>query len=603
MGIPRAVIEPGPESARFHIHVEQGRGRGALTSLLAVPRTPDALSAALRDLHDPNGPADLDTRLGRLAAGAPEGTAFLVALDDLVWVFPSATAACRRVRDRDVESLAEAQVVRLKAGDRLELTDGDELLGRLTAEPVTALAPAPAVSRAAAPEDRPRRRIPVRRIAAVAGAFAGAAALVAAFFALSPRESVDRADASVAPSLEDRVVALLTGGSRRPEDGSAADSTTDVPAGLSADPPAAQSPPATEVEPASAPAPDIAAGAADATPATIDPDLPAVEGPAIRPAPWEFRAGGAITSSPFLAAGHVLFGSRDGKLYCLDAASGDLRWSRAAGSGVGSSPWEEEGLCFVGTYDGDVLAVDAASGDIVWRARTGGRVVASPVLLNGAVVIGSYDAHIHAFETETGEKRWSAATGGAVRASAEPLGADAVVVGSMDGVLHCLEIADGRTRWRHRAGSSVLASAAVDAKASRVFAGTQDGTVRCLDAATGDALWKVNLGADVNAKPRLAAGLLLVGTGRGRLVALDPDDGTVRWEVQASRGFDTTPLVLDDLVVAPSADGTLHFLDVRTGEVRERRRLPSEVFTSPAAGDGLLYVGTLRGTFHALDLP
>ncbi len=49
---------------------------------------------------------------------------------------------------------------------------------------------------------------------------------------------------------------------------------------------------------------------------------------------WEFTAGGPVDSPPSCANGRVLFGSGDGWIYCLDAASGDLAWRyRAAPTG------------------------------------------------------------------------------------------------------------------------------------------------------------------------------------------------------------------------------------------------------------------------------
>jgi len=41
---------------------------------------------------------------------------------------------------------------------------------------------------------------------------------------------------------------------------------------------------------------------------------------------WQFTVGGRIDSSPTIYQGAVLFGSADGWVYCLDAASGDLTW-------------------------------------------------------------------------------------------------------------------------------------------------------------------------------------------------------------------------------------------------------------------------------------
>jgi outer membrane protein assembly factor BamB len=41
---------------------------------------------------------------------------------------------------------------------------------------------------------------------------------------------------------------------------------------------------------------------------------------------WKFIAGARIDSPPAIAHGRVLFGSRDGHLYCLNAAGGELMW-------------------------------------------------------------------------------------------------------------------------------------------------------------------------------------------------------------------------------------------------------------------------------------
>lgn len=604
MGIPHAHVETGQGSPRFHVHVEEGRGRGALTSLLVVPREPGALADALRDLHDPAGPADLDARLGRMAAAAPRGTGFVVALDDLAWVFPSEEVRCRHVHDETSEDLDVPQVVRLKPGDSLDVvsTDG-AVFGRVRADgpAAGAAAIAPRDEPAGASEARPRR-VSWRRVASTTFAFGGAALLVAGFLALSPsrqsKEGAPRQDAAVAPSLEDRIVGLLTRSTSHPavpsEDGTPEASAT-APAAPEEKTPAND--PATQVS-------DVAA--AESTDEALEqspPDDTERAHTTARPHAWEFRAGGAITSSPFLAEGRILFGSRDGKLYCLDAASGDVEWTFRAGSGIGSSPCVSGDLCFVGTYAGEVLAVHVESGERVWRAKTKGRVVASPCVVDGTVVIGSYDGSVWAFDAESGEKRWAAATGAAVRASPEPIGEDAVAVGSTEGTVYCLTAENGKSRWRRAVGSAVNAAAAYDAEENRLFVGARNGTFLCLNAETGDVVWSAALGAAVNARPRIAGEMVLVGTGRGRLVALDRANGHKRWDTQAERGFDATPLVLGTRVLAPSSDGTLHILDAGSGEVQDRRRLPAEVFTSPASADGLLYLGTLRGTFHALTLP
>jgi outer membrane protein assembly factor BamB len=577
MGNSGHRAERGATSAGHHVHVENGRGRGALTSVLVVPEQPvGALASALETLYDPRGPADLDERLGRLAAQAPSGTAFLVGLGDQAWVYPSAIFVVRRRGDPRADLLTEPQVVALRAADRVELVDAasGQTIGALAgrdapeqAQPEPAREP-PAAGTLLVPVDDPddaeppdlevdqtvseteRRPAPSRARVAVPTAILGVLGLALALgiwkgggVAGGPRR-----DAHLAPAAR---AAGPTG------------STT-----LREDERTAEPPP-----------------------------------PASPKKSWVFRASAAISSSPLVVGDRVIFGSRDSTLYCVDAGSGEPLWKTRAGAGIGSSPVEKGGLCFVGTYAGRLLATDVDSGELRWRAATGDRIVSSPCVVGDRVVVGSYDRSVHAFDRKSGDRRWSFATGAAVRASPEPVRDDAVVVGSSDGSLYCLEANDGKLCWRLRVGSPVLAAAAFDPAADLLVAGAQDGTILGIDVASGAVRWRRTLQGEVNAQPRFAGSVVLVGTGRGRLHALDPASGSSRWLASAARGFDARPAVVEDLVVAPSFDGVVHFLALGDGSSRGQRALGAEVFASPAVGTDLLYVGTLGGAMHALPLP
>src|SRR5580765_3346888 len=67
-------------------------------------------------------------------------------------------------------------------------------------------------------------------------------------------------------------------------------------------------------------------------------------------------------SSPVVANGVVYFGSGDGNLYALDAATGDLRWKFKTGDVVHASPALADGVLFFGSWDSYFYAVDAATG-------------------------------------------------------------------------------------------------------------------------------------------------------------------------------------------------------------------------------------------------
>ncbi|NUQ66592.1 MAG: PQQ-binding-like beta-propeller repeat protein [Pirellulales bacterium] len=72
------------------------------------------------------------------------------------------------------------------------------------------------------------------------------------------------------------------------------------------------------------------------------------------------------------AGGAVYFGSSaDDSIYCLDAASGKLRWSFVTEGPVRLAPTVAEGKVFAGSDDGCVYCLDAADGRLVWKYRGG----------------------------------------------------------------------------------------------------------------------------------------------------------------------------------------------------------------------------------------
>jgi eukaryotic-like serine/threonine-protein kinase len=109
---------------------------------------------------------------------------------------------------------------------------------------------------------------------------------------------------------------------------------------------------------------------------------------------WKFKTGGRVNSSPAVAGGMVYFGSYDGSFYAVDAATGKVNWKfQTAGErrfaarhlhGAEpatetmpdpfdfylSSPAIDKGAVYFGSGDGNVYALDAASGALKWKFQT-----------------------------------------------------------------------------------------------------------------------------------------------------------------------------------------------------------------------------------------
>lgn len=305
---------------------------------------------------------------------------------------------------------------------------------------------------------------------------------------------------------------------------------------------------------------------------------------------WRFEAGGAVDASPAVAGGLVVAATLSGRIFAVEEGTGRLRWSLQTGPPLppntspaggwdlwASSPAVVGSAVVIGGPDGRIYCLELATGKERWRAATRGKVRATPAVHVGQVVIGSWDGRVYALDLKTGAQRWLHRTIGdtldskkfgfdrrAIQSSAAIAGG-MVFVGSRDGGIYALDEATGERRWRvsHR-GSWVIGSPAVHK--GRVFVGSSDGHfIHALEPTTGRELWNLPTGANVLASPLAIGDALVIATSRtdapwGELVVLDPATGAVRW----------------------------------------RLRLDEASVSSPAAADGELYLGTEGGAVLAV---
>ena len=308
---------------------------------------------------------------------------------------------------------------------------------------------------------------------------------------------------------------------------------------------------------------------------------------------WTFPTGGRVVSSPVWHDGVVLFGSDDGNVYAIDAATGRQRWMVRTGGPVPSTPAVADGRAYVVSYDGRLWALDARTGEVLWKFASEGErrfearglhgmqprtqtfadmydvYLSSPLVVDGKVYFGSGDGHVYALDATTGRLAWKFAAGDVVHAS--PAFADGlVVVGSWDGRLYALDAATGVQRWAFQAGTDPLIH-------------NQQG---------------------FQSSPAIADGLVFTGCRDGHLYAIALKDGTRRWAVDTEGSWvNSSPAVAQGRVYFATADtARWHVVDAATGApVQPVASTQAYVFGSPTVAGDTVLVGVLNGSLQARD--
>ena len=131
---------------------------------------------------------------------------------------------------------------------------------------------------------------------------------------------------------------------------------------------------------------------------------------------------------PIIAGGVLFFGSSvDGKVYALDAATGQERWTFFTDGPVRFAPAAWEQRVYVTSDDGYLYCLSAKNGRLVWKFRggpdnrmvlgndrmtsawpaRGGPVVSDGIVYFGAGIWPSDGFHLHALDARDGKVLWS----------------------------------------------------------------------------------------------------------------------------------------------------------------------------------------------------
>jgi outer membrane protein assembly factor BamB len=213
--------------------------------------------------------------------------------------------------------------------------------------------------------------------------------------------------------------------------------------------------------------------------------------------------------------GLVYFGSYQGGVYAVDAATGAKRWFRITGA-VETSPAVADGVLYVGTDDDRLYAIDSATGAIDWIFKAGDYVRSSPSVADGVVCVGADDGHVYALDADTGAQLWAFALTGYVESALAVSGG--VVYASAYKAIYAIRASDGTKLWVRKQPVPVASSPAI-ANGVVYVGGDVDntGALQALNATTGKLLWRKLLSGfeSVKSSPAVVDGVVYCGSPDG----------------------------------------------------------------------------------------
>jgi outer membrane protein assembly factor BamB len=157
---------------------------------------------------------------------------------------------------------------------------------------------------------------------------------------------------------------------------------------------------------------------------------------------WSFKAGGAISSTPVVASGFIIFGSKDGYLYFFHdkvRPAGAFK----VGAPVQIAPLVDGRHVYFGSEDSYVYCIDLILKTKKWKIKTGGKILTPPVTDTKRVFFLTSNNVLYCLKKTGGEVAWWEEIPSRSSYNIE-LVEDKIVVSSQSSVLVCFETIDGK---------------------------------------------------------------------------------------------------------------------------------------------------------------
>ncbi|PKN98889.1 MAG: hypothetical protein CVU42_10265 [Chloroflexi bacterium HGW-Chloroflexi-4] len=337
-------------------------------------------------------------------------------------------------------------------------------------------------------------------------------------------------------------------------------------------------------------------------------------------APWTYRTGKGIFSSPVVDGdGIVYVGSADTYFYAFNP-DGTVKWSVKTGEIIDSSALlDDQGFVYFGSGDANVYKVNRESGEVIWKAaaHTVEEVEAEfgittynvnwfegniGMLQDGTLLAPNDNYLIYSLDRDSGDKK-TIFTSNEMVWSLPSINTETgrLFFASCNQILQNVFGYDlsGKREWLSGSFGTVAATTMLTNTSEKgaVLVGGFDGFLRAFAQDSGKLLWKFGTKDHIYASPaQLSDGTIIQPSTDGTLYAINPETGKAVWEFDTLEPIRSSPAVDgNDNIYFGNGEGKLYSINA-DGSLRWSYQLitdlRNDLNSSPALGfDGIYIAG------------
>lgn len=299
-------------------------------------------------------------------------------------------------------------------------------------------------------------------------------------------------------------------------------------------------------------------------------------------------------STPVVAGSDLYCGCADGCV-ALNATTGKREWLFKTGTGNGvETPTVSEEKIYFGCDDGYIYVLDAATGQLKWRFQAGDLrpmdVSCPSPTVSGNTIYYVKNSDYIALDANSHKQKWIYYTGDELRSAPTISGDNLYCASAYD--YFALDAATGTLKWRFHSGPGPTSAPTLSG--NNIYCDSQEGFAYALNAATGQQEWRFQASPNFVISPLVAGGTVYcsrfdenVMSSQYYIYALDPVTGKVKWKFSTGDNPVYTPLEYKGTLYCSSNDAYVYALNAVTGQLKWTFRTADGMVLPPTNSPGV----------------
>ena len=267
-------------------------------------------------------------------------------------------------------------------------------------------------------------------------------------------------------------------------------------------------------------------------------------------------------STPIIFNDNIIaaFSSSDRySILSYDILQGEINWKRQLGW-IKTSPILIDEEIIVCSTNGKIYKLNALSGNIIWEYFERNDSIerksfyTSPVACNQFVVAGNINNYLYAVNVYDGKLRWRFKTNGPIYSDASVF-ENKIFFASDDLNFYCIDTA-GNLLWKKPIKTKSLSSSTF--YNDKVITAGIDGNILAMDKNTGDSLWTFQTNGAIWASPLLQGETIFIGSFDRNFYCIDANNGNLLWKYELDNRIRTNAVVWKDYIFTACDDKSIY---------------------------------------------